>query len=144
MVGSIFHIRDIQRNVLPKFIQTVHSPLFFRKITEIERFALRAVIFHECQNYLGLFTVLYFPVRSSRSRALRYGLPSSMKKQGTVNSLKFIELCPSEGHQYGGRKPNRNICYRLINIKTILAYNTITVRIAKSSKTIHLFNLHDS
>ena len=57
---------------------------------------------------------------------------------------KCIELCPSEGHQYGGRKPNRNICYRLINIKTILTYNTITVRIAKSSKISHLFNLQDS
>ena len=31
----------------------VHSPLFFRKIVEIERFALRAAILHECQNYLG-------------------------------------------------------------------------------------------
>ena len=37
---------------------TVHSPLFFRKIVEIEGFALRAAILHECQNYLrggGLF-----------------------------------------------------------------------------------------
>ena len=74
MVGSIFHIRDFQRNVLPK----------------------------------------------------------------------FIKLCPSEEHQHGGRKPNRNICHRLINFKTILTYNTITVRIAKSSKIIHHFNLHDS
>ena len=32
---------------------TVHSPLFFRKIVEIERFALRASILDECQNYLG-------------------------------------------------------------------------------------------
>ena len=31
---------------------TVHSPLFFRKIVEIEGFALRAAILHECQNYL--------------------------------------------------------------------------------------------
>ena len=31
---------------------TVHSPLFFRKIVEIERFPLRAAISHECQNYL--------------------------------------------------------------------------------------------
>ena len=29
--------------------KTVHSPLFFRKIIEIERFALRAAILHECQ-----------------------------------------------------------------------------------------------
>ena len=29
----------------------IHSPLFFRKIIEIERFALRAAILHECQNY---------------------------------------------------------------------------------------------
>ena len=29
------------------------SPLFYRKIFEIERFALRAAILHECQNYLG-------------------------------------------------------------------------------------------
>ena len=27
--------------------------LFFRKIIEIESFALRAAILHECQNYLG-------------------------------------------------------------------------------------------
>ena len=33
--------------------QTIHSPLFFRKIIEIESFALRAAILHECQNYLG-------------------------------------------------------------------------------------------
>ena len=26
---------------------------FFRKIIEIERFALQATILHECQNYLG-------------------------------------------------------------------------------------------
>ena len=32
---------------------TVHSPPFSRKIVEIERFALRAVILHECQSYLG-------------------------------------------------------------------------------------------
>ena len=31
----------------------VHSPVFFRKIIEIERFALRAAILRECQNYLG-------------------------------------------------------------------------------------------
>ena len=35
------------------FFYTVHSPLFFRKIFEIEHFALRAAILHECQNYLG-------------------------------------------------------------------------------------------
>ena len=33
--------------------QTVHSPLFFRKIIEIKRFALWAAILYECQNYLG-------------------------------------------------------------------------------------------
>ena len=33
--------------------QTLDSPLFFRKIIKIERFALRATILHECQNYLG-------------------------------------------------------------------------------------------
>ena len=32
---------------------TVHSPLFFRQIVKIERFALRAAILHECQNYSG-------------------------------------------------------------------------------------------
>ena len=31
-----------------------HSPLFSLKIVEIERFALRAAILHECQNYLGV------------------------------------------------------------------------------------------
>ena len=30
-----------------------HSPLFFRKIVEIERFSLRDAILRECQNYLG-------------------------------------------------------------------------------------------
>ena len=34
--------------------QTVHSPLFSRKIIEIKCFALQAVILHECQNYLHL------------------------------------------------------------------------------------------
>ena len=34
-------------------VWTVHSPLFFPKIIEIERFALRAAILHEFQNYLG-------------------------------------------------------------------------------------------
>ena len=37
---------------------TVHSPLFFRKIIEVERFALRAAILHECQNYLGGIWIL--------------------------------------------------------------------------------------
>ena len=32
--------------------ETVHSPLFFCKIVEIARFALRAAILHDCQNYL--------------------------------------------------------------------------------------------
>ena len=32
---------------------TVHSALFFRKIVEVECFALRAAILHECQNNLG-------------------------------------------------------------------------------------------
>ena len=32
--------------------QIVHSPLFSRKIVEIERYALRVVILDECQNYL--------------------------------------------------------------------------------------------
>ena len=31
----------------------VYSPLFSRKIVEIERFALQAVILHDFQNYLG-------------------------------------------------------------------------------------------
>ena len=30
-----------------------YSPLFSRTIVEIKRFALRAAILHECQNYLG-------------------------------------------------------------------------------------------
>ena len=34
------------------FSKTVHSPLFFCKIIEIERFVLQAAILHECQNYL--------------------------------------------------------------------------------------------
>ena len=36
-------------------LQTVHTSqsLFFRKIVEIEHFALRAAILDECQNYVG-------------------------------------------------------------------------------------------
>ena len=34
-------------------IEAVRSPLFSRKIVEIERFALRAAILDECQNFLG-------------------------------------------------------------------------------------------
>ena len=33
---------------VPVRAYTVHSPLFFCKIIEIERFALRAAIFDEC------------------------------------------------------------------------------------------------
>ena len=36
----------------------MHSPLFFRKIVEIDHFVLRAAVLHEYQNYLegrGLF-----------------------------------------------------------------------------------------
>ena len=38
--------------------KTVHSPLFFRKIIEIERFALRTAILDEYQKYLGGGTYL--------------------------------------------------------------------------------------
>ena len=38
---------------------TVHSPLFFRKIAEIERFALRVAILDESQNYLGSGGVVF-------------------------------------------------------------------------------------
>ena len=48
---------------------TVHSPLFFRKIIEFERFVLRAAISHECQNYLGAG-----------------GLGGSEKNRGTVKT----------------------------------------------------------
>ena len=48
--------------------ESVHNPLFSRKIVEIERFALRAAVLHECQNYMArlffwqdfLFSVLLF------------------------------------------------------------------------------------
>ena len=46
----------------------MHRPPFFRKIVETERFALRAAILHECQNYLGG----------------RGGLGGSEKTRGTV------------------------------------------------------------
>ena len=55
----------------------VHSPLLFRKIVEIERFALRAAILHDCQNYLGSYNPrrrlpdarpLGFPVRKMKVR----------------------------------------------------------------------------
>ena len=48
--------------------KTVHSPLFFSKIIEIEGFVLRAAILHECQNYLGG----------------RGGLGGNKKNRGTV------------------------------------------------------------
>ena len=56
--------------------RTVYSPLFFRKIVEIERFALRAAILHECQNYLegrGRFGRSYF----SRPPPLRAIIPDA-------------------------------------------------------------------
>ena len=40
----------------PLFFYTVHSPLFSRKIVEIERFASRASILLESQNYFGSCT----------------------------------------------------------------------------------------
>ena len=42
-----------QTTITTILLQTVHSPLFSRKIVEIERYVLRAVILHECQNYLA-------------------------------------------------------------------------------------------
>ena len=45
----------------------------------------------------SLFTVTYFPVRSSRSRALRYGLPSFMSVKTTKGA----------GGGLGGGKKNR-------------------------------------
>ena len=36
-----------------QYFQTAHSPLFFRKIVEIECFEFWAAILYECQNYLG-------------------------------------------------------------------------------------------
>ena len=53
------------------FLQTVHSPLLSRTIVEIVRFALRAAILHECQNYL-------------RGGG---GLGGSVKNRGTVITL---------------------------------------------------------
>ena len=67
--------------------QTVHSPLFFRRIIEIERFALRDAILHECQNYLsgggGLGGSL---PRATIPDACPFGTIDLTKKQGTVNS----------------------------------------------------------
>ena len=56
--------------------QTVHSPLFFRKIIEIEHFALRAAILDECQTYLGG----------------EGGLGGSEKNIGTVNNLTLGQV----------------------------------------------------
>ena len=42
-----------QGQVVVKAWSIIHSPLFFRKIVEIEWYVLRAAILHECQNYLG-------------------------------------------------------------------------------------------
>ena len=55
MAPSFFEVSywPIQIWYMP--LQTVHTSqsLFFRKIFEIEHFALRAAILDECQNYLG-------------------------------------------------------------------------------------------
>ena len=50
---QIFPKQKMSSIKLSSCCQTVHSPLFFRKIVEIERSALRVAISHECQNYLG-------------------------------------------------------------------------------------------
>ena len=49
----IYQVREIFFVIPLDGYYTVHSPLFFRNFVEIERFALRAAILHECQNYLG-------------------------------------------------------------------------------------------
>ena len=40
-------------NARVKQTSRLFSPLFSRKIVEIEHFSLRAAIMHECENYLG-------------------------------------------------------------------------------------------
>ena len=49
----IYLFTNVSSLALENTDQTVHSPLFFRKIIEIERFVLQAAILLECQNYLG-------------------------------------------------------------------------------------------
>ena len=46
---QVLQLRSNFKSVKPK---TVHSPLFFRKMVAIERFALQAAILDECQNHL--------------------------------------------------------------------------------------------
>ena len=50
---EVHHVNHIAS---PLFFCTVHSPLFSRKILEIERFASRASILLESQNYFGSCT----------------------------------------------------------------------------------------
>ena len=77
---------------------TVHSPLFFRKIIEIEGFALRAAILHECQNYLGGGAVLEearkieVHLKIKIAVAVRRVISKrSHEKIGDVNSLVAIK-----------------------------------------------------
>ena len=52
MEGILLRVEGKMSRVEGK-LWTVHSPPFFCKIIEIERFVLRAAILHECENYLG-------------------------------------------------------------------------------------------
>ena len=47
--------RPIEPSIFVKHFRlfSVHSPLFSRKIVEIERYALGVAILDECQDYLG-------------------------------------------------------------------------------------------
>ena len=45
-------IYDLRKKTHPDY-WTVHTPLLFRKVVEIEDFALQVAILDECQNYLA-------------------------------------------------------------------------------------------
>ena len=82
-------------------IQTVHSPLFFRKIIEIERFLLRGLAIIPDARPLGTF--------ENQEDAVY--LNDLTKKQGTVNSLDKILWCDHSNEFFSAVLSHNTICF---------------------------------
>lgn len=73
LAGTKLFIFDNMKKIMR---QTVHSPRYFRKIVEIQRFALQVAILDKCQNY-------YWD---------RGGFGTKREKQETVQTLLRAQL----------------------------------------------------
>ena len=79
--------------VNPLLSETVHSPLFFRKIVGIKRFAFRAAILRECQKYWS-----YNPHRSQG------GLDNSQSHSANVFRVDDLRSEPRVLHELTQKK----------------------------------------